>query len=130
MEFSITPGTDSHEILRDYVSSSSVPSAASTHVLKNNQLSALASLASLLLREVEVLKTNEDRIARELESDEGIDLYHEVQKFEAAMIRSALIRTGGVQRKAAELLGLKVTTLNVKIKRYKISFDPPHGAHL
>jgi len=36
------------------------------------------------------------------------------------MIKSALTKTGGRQRRAASLLGVKVTTLNTKIKRYKI----------
>ena len=36
------------------------------------------------------------------------------------LIRSALIHTGGRQRPAARLLRTKVTTLNTKIKRYKI----------
>ena len=93
-------------------------------VLKNNQLSALESLATLLLREVELLKTSEERVTNRLDSEEGVNLYEELQHFEASMIRSALIRARGVQRRAAELLGMKVTTLNVKIKRYKISFSP------
>jgi transcriptional regulator with GAF, ATPase, and Fis domain len=47
-------------------------------------------------------------------------LQAEVRRFEAELIRSALIETGGRQRQAARLLGTKVTTLNTKIKRYKI----------
>ena len=47
-------------------------------------------------------------------------LYDEVHRFEAEMIKSALTKTGGRQRRAASLLGVKVTTLNTKIKRYKI----------
>lgn len=94
------------------------------HVLKKNQLSALESLALLLLREVELLKKTESRLDNQMSRESGFDLYKETQKFEAAMIRSALIQARGVQRKAAEMLGLKVTTLNVKIKRYNINFDP------
>jgi transcriptional regulator with GAF, ATPase, and Fis domain len=76
------------------------------------------------LREVELLKKTESRINNHLSSESGFNLYKETQRFEAAMIRSALIQARGVQRKAAELLGLKVTTLNVKIKRYNINFGP------
>jgi transcriptional regulator with GAF, ATPase, and Fis domain len=41
-------------------------------------------------------------------------------RFEREIISESLKRSGGVQRRAAELLGLKATTLNEKIKRLKI----------
>jgi DNA-binding protein Fis len=88
-------------------------------LLKHKQLEALKSLTNLLVREVESLEQQQARIHIGL-SDRKINLYEEVQRFEASMIRHALILTGGVQRKAAQLLGLKITTLNVKVKRYKI----------
>ena len=97
-------------------------------VLRKTQLSALQSLASLLLREIEFLKLNEDRTLRLLQADEGINLYEEVSNFEKGLIRSTLIHTKGVQKKAAEMLGVKVTTLNVKIKRHNITFDPSENA--
>jgi len=50
-----------------------------------------------------------------------LDLQAEVHRFEAELIRSALARTQGRQRRAARLLGMKVTTLNAKIRRYKIA---------
>jgi len=40
------------------------------------------------------------------------------------LIRQALQRTHGNQRRAAQLLGVKVTTLNCKIKRLGIQTDP------
>src|SRR5262249_6147846 len=43
-----------------------------------------------------------------------------VRRFEAELIRQALMRTGGKQRQAARLLGEKKTTLNAKIIRYGI----------
>jgi len=52
--------------------------------------------------------------------NDTIDLQAEVRRFETELIRSALIQTGGCQRQAARLLRTKVTTLNTKIKRYKI----------
>ena len=97
--------------------------AESDGVLRNTQLSALELLASLLLKEIEFLKQSEDRTRHLLETDRGIDLHEEVQNFEKGLIRSALIHAKGVQKNAAVLLGVKVTTLNVKIKRYKISFE-------
>ena len=50
----------------------------------------------------------------------GFKLTEEVRHFEADMIRIALVQTGGGQRRAARLLGMKITTLHRKIKQYKI----------
>jgi DNA-binding protein Fis len=38
------------------------------------------------------------------------------------LIKTALLKTGGNQRRAASLLGIKVTTLHNKIKTYGIDF--------
>ena len=53
----------------------------------------------------------------------AIDLPLEMRRFESDLIRCALIRTGGRQRRAARLLGMSVATLNAKIKRYHIDAD-------
>ncbi|MFV0387717.1 MAG: sigma-54-dependent transcriptional regulator [Pyrinomonadaceae bacterium] len=50
----------------------------------------------------------------------GVTFYSEVKKFEIDLIRRALEQTGGHQSRAARLLGLNATTLNSKIKSYKI----------
>ncbi len=50
----------------------------------------------------------------------GMDFYAAVLRYERQLIESALRRTGGVQKQAAEILGLKPTTLNEKIKRLGI----------
>ena len=50
----------------------------------------------------------------------GMDFYGAVMRYERQLIESALRRTGGVQKQAAEILGLKPTTLNEKIKRLGI----------
>ncbi len=52
---------------------------------------------------------------------EGMGFYDAVARYERQLIESALRRTGGVQKSAAEALGLKPTTLNEKIKRLGIS---------
>lgn len=52
-----------------------------------------------------------------------INLRELLQRFEANLIRSALANTGGRQRRAARLLGMNVSSLNVKIKRYKLDQD-------
>ena len=51
---------------------------------------------------------------------EGMDFYDAVVRYERQLIEAALRRTGGVQKQAAEILGLKPTTLNEKIKRLGI----------
>jgi len=51
---------------------------------------------------------------------DGVRFYDAVGRFERQLIEGALRRTGGVQKHAAELLGLKATTLNEKIKRLGI----------
>lgn len=82
------------------------------------RINSLKVLALTLLREVEYLEE------QNANSDAGaLNLQSEVHRFEAEMIRSALIRTGGRQRRAARLLGMKTTTLNSKIRRYHIEGD-------
>lgn len=79
------------------------------------RINSLKVLALTLLREVEQLEEHEG-----IDTSGELSLQNEVQRFEAEMIRSALIRTGWRQRRAARLLGMKPTTLNSKIRRYKI----------
>ncbi len=52
---------------------------------------------------------------------EGLSLSEAVGNYERQLIQEALRRTGGVQKQAAKLLGLKPTTLNEKIKRLGIA---------
>ena len=51
---------------------------------------------------------------------EGINLREVIAGFERRLIESTLEATGGVQKDAARLLGLKPTTLNEMIKRHGI----------
>lgn len=80
------------------------------------RVSSLKILAETIVREIESLEA-EDAAGQ----PEALDLQAEVHRFEAELIRSALVRTEGRQRRAARLLGMKVTTLNAKIRRYKIA---------
>jgi DNA-binding NtrC family response regulator len=84
----------------------------------NNKLEALKVLMQALLKEMDALGK-----ASALESGFEINLDDEVRHYEADLIRCALIRTGGRQRRAARLLNMKVTTLNAKIKRYNLQTD-------
>ncbi len=51
---------------------------------------------------------------------EGIGFYEAVARYERLLIEGALRRAGGVQKQAADLLGMKATTLHEKIKRLGI----------
>jgi len=51
---------------------------------------------------------------------DGVDFNTAVARFEKQLIRSALKKAGGVQKRAAASLGLKPTTLNEKIKRLNL----------
>ena len=82
-----------------------------------NRINVLREIAVTLLGEVDLL-----RGAAPTRSDSELSLHDEVQRFERELIQSALARTNGSQVRAARLLGVKHTTLNAKIKRYKICF--------
>src|SRR5215831_7271527 len=97
------------------VSSAEVMTA--NKVILDNRLSTLREVVLALLREVESLRINEP-------ARHAVRLYDEVQRFETELISSALSRTHGNQTAAAAILGVKLSTLNSKIKRYKIS---PNG---
>jgi DNA-binding protein Fis len=89
--------------------------------LAKSQVAALKVLTETLLRRIQSIQAHAES------GNGGLDLQKEVHCFEAELIRSALIETGGRQRRAAKLLGMKVTTLNNKIKRYNlasVSEDP------
>lgn len=87
-----------------------------------HNLESLREAAVTLLREVESL-------ARQQEPQNGhhLGLQEEVQRYECELIRHALLRTRGNQRRAAKLLGVKVTTLNCKIKRLGIQGADERG---
>jgi transcriptional regulator with GAF, ATPase, and Fis domain len=53
--------------------------------------------------------------------DQAINLRAEVRRFEENLIRSALKQTGGRQRRAARLLSMNVSSLNSRIKRYRLN---------
>jgi transcriptional regulator with GAF, ATPase, and Fis domain len=83
------------------------------------QIEMLQKAALTLLKEVQTISTLEAAdIVR------GIKFYDEVERFERELIVRALELTSGHQVRASRLLGLKVTTLNSKVKRYRIPL--PH----
>ena len=86
------------------------------------KLKTLKELTLALLQEVESFKGQ-----GYLENRPSVNFADEVRRFETDLIRWALMRTGGHQRRAARLLNLKVTTLNAKIKRYHIQPHAPQA---
>ena len=80
----------------------------------DHNLSLIKALVTTLQMEVETLNSSEEL------TDEPVDLSEKVREYEIKLIRSALVKTGGNQRRAAKLLNLKISTLNSKIKHYGI----------
>jgi DNA-binding protein Fis len=83
-----------------------------------HKITTVKQLAIRLLREVQSIREVEVRSL-----GTGVDFYEEVSRFEIDLIKCALLQTAGHQRQAAQLLNLKVTTLNSKIKHYNLSLD-------
>ena len=80
-------------------------------VSMTHRLQALSVLARALTKRIDALTREPEPTA---------NLAHEVQNFESELILSALVETGGRQRAAARLLGMNITTLNRKLRRYRL----------
>lgn len=85
----------------------------------SNKLDFLKKIAFALIEEIKAIQ-----VFRSVNIRNGIDLPNELQRIEMHLIRSALQQTYGNQTKAARLLGIKLTTLNNKIKRFKLLSEP------
>lgn len=104
------------------------PRGAQTSVLLreaalDSRLDALREVAVSLLNEVESLQRSQPP-----HPDRKLRLQDEVRQFEIDLIRTTLDRTNGNQTRAARLLGVKLTTLNTKIKRYNIPLPGTQSA--
>jgi len=102
-----------------------------------HRIEALAVLLAALMAEVDRLRaeltptkkyvsnhSSEADFRQASINDEGIDFYREIELYEIELIKRALQREHGCQRRAAELLSLNPTTLNAKIKHFgTIGFD-------
>jgi DNA-binding protein Fis len=124
-------GIESGGEYREHTSPDTPPSTSQLQLIarrpERNRVQKLRELADTLLRETERLArdkafTDESNRFQALNFSEGIDFYDEVQRFETGLIRLALDQTGGHQARAAQLLGIKPTTLNSKIKLYGIEY--------
>jgi DNA-binding NtrC family response regulator len=90
--------------------------AHSTEPREVDSIAGLNHLAAMLAEAADALKASPVPFI-----EDGVDFYAEVRRFEIALITRALRRTRGSQCKAASLLHLRRTTLNSKIKTYRIS---------
>jgi len=82
------------------------------------KLQILKDVALILVDEIEALD-----YVRSVNISKGINLHEEMRMFEIHLIQSALERTGGHQTRAAQLLGINLTTLHNKLKRLNISLS-------
>ncbi|HSE32943.1 MAG TPA: helix-turn-helix domain-containing protein [Pyrinomonadaceae bacterium] len=80
-----------------------------------DRIGRLKSMARKLLAELEIIE--ESNAAKDAVS---IDFYEEVKRFETELIVQALTYSAGHQLQAARLLNINPSTLNAKIKQYKI----------
>ena len=80
------------------------------------KIELLKDVALILVNEIEALE-----YVRGVNISAGINLHEEMRMFEVHLIQSALERTGGHQTRAAQLLGINLTTLHNKLKRLNIS---------
>jgi len=83
----------------------------------DSSISLIRSLATTLLTEIDSI----DSISQIPGESPCFVLSDTVREFEIKLIRAALLKTEGNQRRAASLLGVKVTTLHNKIKAYGLS---------
>lgn len=83
-----------------------------------SNLALIKALTSALLSELDSLNIDEATLTE----TEVFNFNNKVREFEIKLIKTALLKTGGNQRRAAKLLGLPTSTLNNKIKMHKIQY--------
>lgn len=88
-----------------------------------SNIRTLREVALALSAAASVLETSAEEDRQRVNVENGIDLDDEVCRFESELIRRALVRTHGNQKRASVLLNLKPTTLNTKIKKYNIRVE-------
>jgi transcriptional regulator with PAS, ATPase and Fis domain len=79
------------------------------------KMNIVRQLLNKLLVELETVDDSE-----RVDLGENFNLYEQIKNFEIDMIRHALFLNNNNQRLAAKMLGINYTTLNAKMKRYKI----------
>ena len=82
------------------------------------KLIGLRDLALALARYIEKLQQESS-----FDSDNRSNLALLARRREISLIKQVLLLTEGNQHRAAKFLGMKVTTLNMKIKRYDLGSE-------
>ena len=107
-------------IMKTKMAKSKEPEVKTKNDALSQKIGSLKQNAFALIQEIRELGN-----LSYLDLTRGIDLFEEVRRFEMKLIRQALEETDGRQVQAARMLGLKMTTLNEKIKRYGIDPHEP-----
>lgn len=111
-----TNGNGNQSYLKDV---SPAPKSREGAALLQQRLESLGRQAAALTAELEDVRWL-DLGAKLVSVEDGIDLYQEIRRFEISLIIQALKFTHGSQKQAAALLKMNHTTLNTKIKKYRI----------
>ena len=109
-----------HTMMQENDTSHSKPTAGLGQLARRSfdrRVELLKEVTLWLLNQLELLSNSNPRD----NSESFSSLSEEVRRYEVELITSALFRTHGNQKKAAKLLGVNNTTLNSKMKRYRIS---------
>ena len=109
--------TKSHDENTDDLDSADSQTDLAGEVLIETRMECLKTLVATILDELNSLH----RLRSDRESP--LILIREVRRFEAQLIRNALLISFGAQRRAAKILGINPSTLNEKIKRLRIEID-------
>ncbi len=90
---------------------------------KTSRVDVLQSLTGVISILQAMKESETNTLFQKLAGDfpkEGIDFHETRKQFEISLVRQALRRTRGNQKKAAKLLRMRPTTLNAVMKRTKI----------
>lgn len=88
------------------------------------KLEAIRRISNTVLQEVEIFAE------RSRPNLKNINFYEEIERLETELILYALYQANGNQRLAAQILNIKKTTLNAKIKKLNLlsRIDKSHSA--
>ena len=85
------------------------------------RLELLQNIVTLLTGELQKLRKDASFAESSGSLDFPVRMPEEVAHYECQLILEALKATGNRQNRAAKLLGIKYTTLNSKIRKYKLT---------
>ena len=94
-----------------------------TETTWNRQTRTLATLSHLLLQDLQKIET-----LFCLDLNNTINLSAEIRRYEKNLIKTALLHTGGSQRRSAALLSISPANLNYKMKTYGITVGRSRNA--